>query len=123
MTMRDPILLPHPAYGLDLAPSDSICFDPFHFLSGRNFENSEAVKVDLTEFFASKLRDSYHREIINLAERCLKTIESDGLYFESNLISCQKTMQIKFCLKKTLLMRVSVNSIEAYSIHRHVQLP
>ena len=40
-----------------------------------------AVEVDLTEFFASENRDWYPRRIINLAERWLIMIESDGLYF------------------------------------------
>ena len=53
-----------------------------HFLRGRNFQNIEAVEVSLNEFFTSKTRDWYRRGIINLAERWLKMIESDGLYFE-----------------------------------------
>ena len=76
-------LLPDSAYSPDLASSD---YHPFgsiaHFLLGRNFETFETVEVDLTESIASITRDWYRREIINLAERWLKTIESDGLYFE-----------------------------------------
>ena len=53
-----------------------------HFLLGRNFENFEAVEMGVTEFFVSKTWDWYRRGIINLAERWLKTIESDDLYFE-----------------------------------------
>ena len=53
-----------------------------HFLRGRNFDNFEAVEVGFIEFFASKTRDWYHRGIINLAERWLKTIESAGLYIK-----------------------------------------
>ena len=76
-------LLPHPAYNHDLAPSYYHLFRSLTlFLHGRNFENFKAVEVDLTEFFASKTRDWYRREIINLAERRLKTIESGELYFE-----------------------------------------
>ena len=76
-------LLPHPAYSLDLAPSDYLLFRSMvHFLRGRNLENIEAVEVGFTEFFASKIRDWYLHGIINLAERWLKTTESDGLNFE-----------------------------------------
>ena len=53
-----------------------------HFTRGRNFENIEAVGVDLTEFFASDTRDWCLRVIIILAERWLNAIDSDGLYFE-----------------------------------------
>ena len=53
-----------------------------NYLRERNCENFEAVEVGLTDFFASKTRDWYRRGIINLAEEWLKTIESDGLYFE-----------------------------------------
>ena len=67
-----------------LAPSDYHLFRFMaHFLQGRNFENIEAVEVGFTKFLASETRDRYRREIINLAERWLKTIESDGLYFEN----------------------------------------
>ena len=65
----------------------------------RYFENIEAVEVGLTEFFASKTRDWSRRGIINLAEIWLKTIESDVSTLRSSSISCQKTFQIKFCLK------------------------
>ena len=76
-------LLPHPAYRPDFAPSDYHLFRSMaHFLRGRNFENIEAVEVCLTEFFALKTTDCYRRGIINLAERWLKTIESDDLCFE-----------------------------------------
>ena len=57
-------LLPHTAYSPDLAPSDYHLFQyKAHFLRAGNFENIEAVEV-------------------GLAERWLKTTESDGLYFE-----------------------------------------
>ena len=86
--------LPHPAYSPDLAPLDYHLFRSMaHLLPGSNFENIEAVEMSLTEFLASRTRDWYIRRIINLVERFPKTIESDGLYFEESLISCQKTFQ------------------------------
>ena len=76
-------LLPYPAYSPDFAHLDCNLFRSMaHFLRGRNFEKNKAVEVGLTEFFTSKTRHWYRRGIINLAERWLKTIESDGLYFE-----------------------------------------
>ena len=63
-------LLPHPAYNPDIAYSDYHLFRYMvHFLRGRYFENIEDVEVDLTEIFASNIRDWYRRGIINLAER------------------------------------------------------
>ena len=53
-----------------------------HFMRGRNFEKIEAVEVGLTEFFESKTKDWCRRGIITLAERWLKAIDSDSLYFE-----------------------------------------
>ena len=48
-------LLSHPAYSPHLAPSDYHLFPSMaHFLHGRNFENTDAVQVVLTEFFAWK---------------------------------------------------------------------
>ena len=76
-------LLSPPAYSPDFAPSDChVLRSISQFLHGRNFENLETVKMGFTEFFASKIRDWYHRGIINLAERSLKITESDDLYFE-----------------------------------------
>ena len=90
-------LLPHPAQSHDLAPSDYHLFlSMAHFLRGRNFENIEAVDLDLTEFFASQTRHRYRRGIINLDGIRLKAIERDGTQFEISLISYQKTFQIIF---------------------------
>ena len=52
------------------------------------------MEVGLTELFASKTRDWYRRGIINHAERWLKTLESDGHYFEEwfNLLSQRSLM-------------------------------
>ena len=76
-------LLPHRAYIPDIAPSDHHLFRSMtHFLRGKNLENFEAVEVGLTEFLASETRHLYTRGMINLAERCLKTIEFDGFYFD-----------------------------------------
>lgn len=76
-------VLPHPAYSPDLAPSDYHLFRSLsHFLQRRRFKSEEEVKNGTTEFFASKTPQWYRRGIEHLAERWLKVIENDGLYFE-----------------------------------------
>ena len=46
-------LLPHPSYSPDLAPSYChLLRSMAHFLRERNFENIEAMEMDLTKFFA-----------------------------------------------------------------------
>lgn len=77
-------LLPHPAYSPDLAPSDYHLFRAMaHFLRGRTFDNLKEVDAGVQEFFASKSPEWYRAGIQNLAERWLKVIEHNGLYFEN----------------------------------------
>jgi histone-lysine N-methyltransferase SETMAR len=77
-------LLPHPAYSPDLAPSDYHLFRSMaHFLRGRSFNNLVDVERGCREFFASKDKEWYKRGIEQLGERWLRTIESNGLYFET----------------------------------------
>ena len=76
-------VIPHPAYSPDLAPSDYHMFRSLsHFLQGRRFGSEEEVKNGIAEFFASKKPEWYRHGIEQLAERWLRDIESDGLYFE-----------------------------------------
>lgn len=75
-------VLPHPAYSPDIAPSDYHLFRSMsHFLRGRRFASEAEVATGLTEFFASKPPQWYQRGIECLAERWLKVVESEGLYF------------------------------------------
>jgi histone-lysine N-methyltransferase SETMAR len=77
-------LLPHPAYSPDLAPSDYYLFRSMaHLLRGRRFKNVAEVESGVQEFFKSKDKSWYRRGIHELAERWVKTIEHDGLYFET----------------------------------------
>lgn len=76
-------LLPHPAYSPDLAPSDYHLFRSMaHFFKGRRFNNELDVENGCREFFASKNPEWYKRGIELLAERWLKIIDYNGLYFE-----------------------------------------
>ena len=60
----------------------TICFDPWSISCVEEISKIEAVEVGLAELFVSKSTNWYLCGIINLAERWLKAIESDGLYFE-----------------------------------------
>jgi histone-lysine N-methyltransferase SETMAR len=76
-------LLPHPAYSPDLAPSHFHLFRAMaRFLLGRSFKTIEDVEMGCREYFASKEKAWYRRGIEPLAERWVKTIKSNDLYFE-----------------------------------------
>jgi [histone H3]-lysine36 N-dimethyltransferase SETMAR len=75
------MLIPHPPYSLDLAPSDYHLFrSMYHYLSGKNFNKPEEVKSSLEEYFASKPSSFYNNGIKNLVNRWKKVVESDGNY-------------------------------------------
>ena len=78
------VLLPHPAYSADLAPSDCHLFRSMeHFLHGRRFDNLEQVEAGCREFFNLKDKEWYRRGIKQLTDRWLQIIVSNGLYFET----------------------------------------
>ncbi|CAK9826702.1 Histone-lysine N-methyltransferase SETMAR [Anthophora retusa] len=76
-------LLPHPPYSPDLVPSDYHLFRSMqHFLSGKNFNNSEDVKSALNEYFNSKFQKFFENGIRKLTDRWEKVIETDGQYID-----------------------------------------
>lgn len=76
-------VLPHPAYSPDIAPSDYGLFRSMAaFLRGRQFNTFNEVESACQEFFTSKPKEWYRRQIELLAERWTAVIENDGLYFE-----------------------------------------
>jgi len=76
-------LLPHPAYRVDLTPSDFHRFKSMaHFLSGRIFDNIANVEQGCCEFFDSKPKDWYLKGIENLSRQWQRTIDHNGIYFE-----------------------------------------
>ena len=75
-------VLPHPAYSPDCAPSDYGLFRSMqHFLRGKQFETIKEVEIMCREFFDSKPKEWYRRQIKLLAERWEKVLENNGLYF------------------------------------------
>ena len=71
----------HPPYSPNLAPSD---YYLFRFLqnswNGKTFNDDEAVKSHLVQFFADKDQKFYERGIIKLLKREQKVIEQNGKY-------------------------------------------
>ena len=71
----------HPPYSPDLAPSDYYLFRSLqNSLNGKTFNDDEAVKSHLVQFFADKDQKFYERGIMKLPERWQKVIEQNGKY-------------------------------------------
>jgi histone-lysine N-methyltransferase SETMAR len=75
-------LLPHPAFSPDLEPSDYYLFCSIaQFLHGKTFESVADVEVAVEECFASKDKGWFYQVFKDLAEKWVKTIEHEDLYF------------------------------------------
>ena len=60
----------HPTYSPDLAPSNYYLFRSFqNSLNGKTFNDDEAVKSHLDQFFADKDQKSYEGGMMKLPER------------------------------------------------------
>ena len=71
----------HPPYNSDLAPSDYYLFRSLQdSLNGKTFNDDEALKSHLVQFFADKDQKFYERGIMKLPERWKKVIEQNGKY-------------------------------------------
>ena len=71
----------HPPYSPDLAPSDYYLFRSLqNSLNGKTFNDDEAVKSDLVQFFVDKDQKFYERGIMKLSERWQRVIEQNGKY-------------------------------------------
>jgi histone-lysine N-methyltransferase SETMAR len=76
-------LLPHPAFSPDLEPSDYYLFRSMaQFLRGKKFQSVADMEVAVEEFFPSKDKEWLYQAYKELAEKWVKTIEHEGLYFE-----------------------------------------
>ena len=51
-----------------------------NFLNGKTFNDDEALKSHLVQFFSDKDQKFYERGIIELPERWQKVIEQNGKY-------------------------------------------
>jgi histone-lysine N-methyltransferase SETMAR len=69
----------HPAYSLDLAPSDFHLFPPLkEFLGGRHFKSDEEVKDDVKEWLNGLAAEVYDEGIQNLITRYDKCLHVGG---------------------------------------------
>ena len=75
------IIIPHPAYSSDLAPTDYHLFRSLsHHLREKKFDDKNDVKTDVANFFGQKAQDFYERGILSLPERWRQVIDSSGAY-------------------------------------------
>jgi hypothetical protein len=71
------------AYIAQHQPSDYCLFcSRAQFLRGKKFQTVADVEVAAEEFFASKDKEWFYQAFKELAEKWVKTIEHEGLYFE-----------------------------------------
>ena len=76
-------ILLHAAYLPDLAPSDYYLLASMGLaLSDQHFTSYENVRKWLDDWFASRERQCFWRDIHQLPDRWEKCIASDGQYFE-----------------------------------------
>jgi histone-lysine N-methyltransferase SETMAR len=75
-------LLLHPTFSPDLEPSDYYLFRSMAlFLHGKKFHSVTDMEAAVEEFLASKDKEWFYRAFKELAEKWVKTIEHEGLYF------------------------------------------
>lgn len=77
------IVLPHPPYSPDLAPSDFHLFGPMkNFIRGRRFADDEEVIHEVTTWLRRQSKDFYRQGIHALVSRWKKAVELEGDYVE-----------------------------------------
>ena len=73
----------YPTYSPDLAPSDFHLFASLaYFITGRTFENLNALKNGLQYYFDYKPVEFYRRGIELMSEKWQKIVINNGNYFE-----------------------------------------
>jgi histone-lysine N-methyltransferase SETMAR len=75
-------VLSHPPYSPDLAPTDYYLFRSLtDYLSEKNFDDEDDLKMDLTNFVNQKSKGFYERGILSLPERWRQVIDNNGAYY------------------------------------------
>ena len=76
-------VMSHPPYSPDIAPSDYYLFRSLQYsLNDKTFNDDEAVKSHLVQFFADKDQKSYERGIMKFPETWQKVIEQTCVHKE-----------------------------------------
>ena len=76
-------VLPHPPYSPDLVPTDFQFFKHLdNFLTGKIFDDPEALKNEVDAFISSRTKEFYQSGINKLLERWEKCELSNGSYFD-----------------------------------------
>jgi hypothetical protein len=76
-------VLPHRDFSPDLEPSDYYLFRSLaQFLRGKKFQSVADVEFAIEEVFACKDKEWSYQAFKELAEKLVKTIKHEGLYFE-----------------------------------------
>jgi histone-lysine N-methyltransferase SETMAR len=76
-------LLLHPSFSPDLALSDYYLFlSMAQFLCSKKIQSVAEVEVAVEELFAPKDKEWFYQAFKELAEKWVRTIEHEGLYFE-----------------------------------------
>ena len=94
----------HPPYSPDLASSNNYLFRSLqNSLNGTTFNDDEAVKSQLVQFFADTDQKFYERGIMKLSEKWEKAIEQNGKYIiDYTLFFVFKKMCL-ICMKKSAI--------------------
>ena len=75
------IVVPHPPYSPDLAPSDYHLFRSMtHFLDGQKFKDEHEVESAVSSYFESLGTAFFERGILSLEERWRQVVNSNGAY-------------------------------------------
>ena len=76
------MVLPHPPYSPDIAPSDYHLFSALQrFLDGQTFSDEAELKSALTRFFKSQPPSFWEQGIDALPDRWQQVVDADGAYF------------------------------------------
>jgi [histone H3]-lysine36 N-dimethyltransferase SETMAR len=75
-------VLPHPPYSPDLAPTDYHLFRSLaNHVNGKSFDDKDALKQFISDFFTSKSPEFYRDGILSLPERWQWVVDNSGAYY------------------------------------------
>jgi histone-lysine N-methyltransferase SETMAR len=79
------VVLPHPPYSPDLAPTDYHLFRSLaDDLREKKFDDEDDLKIYLDNFFSRKSQEFYERGILSLPKRWRQVVDNNGAYIIEN---------------------------------------